>query len=222
MGTPGHPDPRTAQLTACSEEMHVSLGKLLNGQFPRHSVGFSNRELPEGPRAPSGTAVSHPEWLCPQAPRPHTLVTSLLSASHTSVFKSPWLPQQRGVKGGRPAQRARCQGRPDLHWAGAGARGLGQARNPPRAQVSACTDVVSIALDTRARSVHRSRRPLPRTQPSLPARLWTQARLLPALGKADKGLRTDLRPRARRPRRSGIRVGTRAAGRGARGLPSQD
>lgn len=131
MGTPRKPDPRTAQLTACSEEMHVSLGKLLNGQFPRHRVGFSNRELPEGPRAPSGTAVSHPEWLCPQAPRPHTFVTSLLSASHTSVFKSPWLPQQRGVKGGRPAQRARCQGRPDLHWAGAGARGLGQARNPP-------------------------------------------------------------------------------------------
>lgn len=222
MGTPRKPDPRTAQLTACSEEMHVSLGKLLNGQFPRHRVGFSNRELPEGPRAPSGTAVSHPEWLCPQAPRPHTFVTSLLSASHTSVFKSPWLPQQRGVKGGRPAQRARCQGRPDLHWAGAGARGLGQARNPPRAQVSACTDVVSVALGTRARSVHRSRRPLPRTQPSLPARLWTQARLLPALGKADKGLRTDLRPRARRPRRSGIRVGTGAAGRGARGLPSRD
>lgn len=218
MGTPGHPDPRTAQLTACSEEMHVSLGKLLNGQFPRHRVGFSNRELPEGPRAPSGTAVSHPEWLCPQAPRPHTLVTSLLSASHTSVFKSPWLPQQRGVKGGRPAQRAAKGG---LTFTGRG-RGLGQARNPPRAQVSACTDVVSIALGTRARSVHRSRRPLPRTQPSLPARLWTQARLLPALGKADKGLRTDLRPRARRPRRSGIRVGTGAARRGGRGLPSRD
>lgn len=169
MGTPGHPDPRTAQLTACSEEMHVSLGKLLNGQFPRHSVGFSNPELPEGPRAPLGTAVSHPEWLCPQAPRPHTLVTSLLSASHTSVFKSPWLPQQRGVKGGRPAQRARCQGRPDLHWAGAGARGLGQARNPPRAQVSACTDVVSIALDTRA-PLSPPKPPPPPADPTVPSR----------------------------------------------------
>lgn len=126
MGTPGHPDPRTAQLTACSEEMHVSLGKLLNGQFPRHRVGFSNRELPEGPRAPSGTAVSHPEWLCLQAPRPHTLVTSLLSASHTSVFKSPWLPQQRGVKGGHPAQRAAKGG---LTFTGRG-RGLGGSARP--------------------------------------------------------------------------------------------
>lgn len=165
----GHPDTRTEGSPAhraCGGDAHRPV-QTRDRQLPRLGAGCSDRRLPARARAALGTAVSHPRWLCPGHPAP-ALVTSLPSACHTSVFKSPRLPQRRGVKGGRPAQRPRCQGRPDLQQAGAG----GSARPAPGPTDRSLPAPTWSALRS-ARgpsSVHRSRRPLPQTRPTLPTR----------------------------------------------------
>lgn len=65
------PGPRAAQPTACAEAVRTALCRLLHGQLRRLGTGRSDCRLPERPRAALGTAVSHPRWLCPQAPHPH-------------------------------------------------------------------------------------------------------------------------------------------------------
>lgn len=203
------PRPRAAQPAACSEEIRIALSKLLNRQLPRRKTGFANRELPARPKAPwgrwflvlSSCALRHPA-------RAH-LWLALLSACHTSVFKkSPRLPQRRGVKGGRPARRARCQGRPDLHRARAGGSArsaLGPAQRSPPAQTRS-----ALPSAPEPRSVHPCRRP-----PADPA---VPSRPVPSAGPAPPGPGRAPSPRGQGPEKAGGRIlARRVGGQGSRG-----
>lgn len=151
------------------------------------SATFAARDGPPHPRAASaarapGAAVSPPSG-CASGPRPRALAARTPRCGSHLSFPQQVLGRHRGGerRRGSPARRARCQGRPDLHGARAGAR-PGPHTGPrtrlrPHGRGQRCGHCPSPALTTRAAAPSRG--------PAVPSRSALRA------GPAPPGRGTD-------------------------------
>lgn len=225
-----HRQPRPA---VSETEMRIALCKLLHS----HETRFSSFELPachgaEG--ALSGWRFLTPGAVPSGAPPAHTCdLHSFLLV--TLQFKKKVLGCHSGGAwgggwGGRRAQRARCQGRPDLHRVPGGDRAGGARRgqHSARAQVSARgsphaqawsppRSAPGPALSTRApHSLPRTRRPFPLGLERRPGSS-RPGRASPRRGQSREG--PEDRPPPVRGRRGTSGLPGRDRPRGAAGAP---